>query len=170
MKTLSQFLQRGLILFFSAYICILPLFSKSYCFTCVCSNLFLMSLCAHGFWYPSATRLWCEMKMGIRLGRNMKLFLLLLQKFRGVLSCLLLEWFSVAMQQNNKIYWKHFLASCFSSPPVSIFKLLWKFQCGDIERAGGILTKSYNQSVASKLFLDAQGSISTHYYINLLIY
>lgn len=54
------------------------------------------------------------------------------------------------MKFTGSISWP---ANCFSSPPVSIFKLLRKFQCGYIESAGGILTKSYDQNVASKLFL-----------------
>lgn len=81
-KTLSQFLPENW--FYSSWLTFL------FCFyfpnptvSRVCSNF---SWCLHmhmGFLYPSTTRLWCGMKMDIRLDRNMEAFSLTASKVKG---------------------------------------------------------------------------------------
>lgn len=104
-----EFLQVELILFFSAQIFILLLFFQIQLLHLCFSNLFLMFLYTHVFVVSVHYKTVMRDENGHQVGQKQRLFLLLLQKLRGVPICPLSVWFSIAIQQSNKTYWKYFV-------------------------------------------------------------
>lgn len=94
---------------------------------------------------------------------------ILLQKLRSVLTCLFLEWFSITMQQNNKMYWKYFPAIWLSSLPVSIFKSLQLSQ-GNVHRKWlrSIAKMIWSVSSWERVSEEAKYSTTICYYITHL--
>lgn len=82
-KKNPKFLQRELTLLFLAYTFINAFNFQILLLLCVYPILFLMSLHAQGFLVSSTTRLWCEVKINIRFGRNMEAVPLIASKVKG---------------------------------------------------------------------------------------